>query len=72
MQRTATHFPYNPGWVSGCGKPWGWTRGRPRSLGLMEARDNRFLVLGIPDVAGHHSRAKNKVGGLGWFSHPWG
>ena len=28
----------------------GWTRGSPRSLGLTEARDNRFLVSGIQDT----------------------
>jgi hypothetical protein len=39
----------------------GWTRGSLRSLGLMEARDNRFLVLGIPDATGHHRRAENKM-----------
>ena len=33
-----------------------------RSLGLMEARDSRFLVLGIPDTAGHCGRAENKMG----------
>jgi hypothetical protein len=39
-----------------------WTRGSPRSLGLTEARDNRFLVSGIPDTAGHLGRAENKMG----------
>ena len=38
-----------------------WTRGSPRSLGLTEARDNRFSVSGIPDTAGHHGRAENQV-----------
>jgi hypothetical protein len=52
--------------VSGCGKPQTpargeWTRGRPRSLGFTEARDNRFSVSGIPDTAGHCGRAENKV-----------
>jgi hypothetical protein len=42
-----------------------WTSGSPRSLGLMEARDNRFSVLGIPDAAGHHRRAENKGGAPG-------
>jgi hypothetical protein len=32
----------------------GWTRVGPRSLGLTEARDSRFSVLDIPDIAGHH------------------
>jgi hypothetical protein len=49
-----------------------WTRGSLRSLGLTEARDNRFSVLGIPDKAGHHRRTENKMGALGWFSHPQG
>lgn len=68
-RKTATHFPRCPGKVSVCGKPLdsgSVEDGQGAVLG------NRFLVLGIPDVAGHHSRAKNKVGGLGWFSHPWG
>jgi hypothetical protein len=43
----------------------GWTRGRSRSLGLMEARDNRFSVSGIPDTTGHRRRAENKMGPLG-------
>ena len=42
----------------------GWTRGSLRSLGLTEARDNRFSVLGIPDTTGHHGRAENKMGSL--------
>ena len=42
-----------------------WTRGSPRSLGLMEARDNRFSVSDIPDAAGHRGRAENKVRALG-------
>jgi hypothetical protein len=49
-----------------------WTRGSPRSLGLMETRDNRFSVSVIPDTAGHHRRAENKVRGL-WAARPaWG
>jgi hypothetical protein len=32
-------------------------RGSLRSLGLMEARDNRFTVSSIPDTAGHQGRA---------------
>ena len=39
----------------------GWIRGSLRSLGLTEARDNRFSVSGIPDTAGHHRRAEKKV-----------
>jgi hypothetical protein len=39
----------------------GWTSGGLRSLDLMEARDKRCSVLGIPDVARHHRRAENKV-----------
>ena len=54
--RTATRFPRGPGWVSGCGKPLiplggGWTKGSSRSLGLMEARDKRFSVSGIPNTS---------------------
>ena len=45
---------------------WGvWTSGIPRSLSLMDARDNRFSVSGIPDTAGHLGRAENKMGALG-------
>ena len=56
-----------PGWVPGCRKPQTpapgrWTRGSLRSLGLTEARDNRFSVSGIPDATGHCRRAENKVG----------
>ena len=39
-----------------------------RFLGLTEARDNRFSVSGIPDTAGHHGRAENKLGGPGGIS----
>jgi hypothetical protein len=39
----------------------GWTRGSPRSLGLTEARDNRFSVSGIPDTTVHCRRAENKI-----------
>ena len=39
-----------------------WKRGNQRSLGLTEARDNRFSVLGIPDTTGHYGRAENKMG----------
>jgi hypothetical protein len=48
----------------------GWTRSSLRSLGLTEARDNRFSVLGIPDTAGHLGRTENKMGTLGaaWLS----
>ena len=35
-----------------------------RSLGLTEARDNRFSVSGIPDAPGHRRRAENKMGAL--------
>ena len=42
----------------------GWARGSLRSLDLTEARDNRLLVLGIPDTTGHHGRAENKMGSL--------
>ena len=50
----------------------GWTRGSPRSLGLTEARDNRFSVSGIPDASGHCGRAENKVEAPGWLGHTWG
>jgi hypothetical protein len=43
----------------------GWTKDSPRSLGLMEARDNRFSVLGIPDAAGYREELRIK-----WS--PWG
>jgi hypothetical protein len=41
-----------------------------QSLGLMEVRDNRFSVSGIPDIVGHFGRAESKVGALGaaWSS----
>ena len=56
-----------PGWVPGCRKPQTpapgrWTRGSLRSLGLTEARDNRFSVSGIPDATGHYRRAENIMG----------
>ena len=44
---------------------WGWTRGSPRSLGLNEARDNRFSVSGVPDTTGHLGRPENKMEALG-------
>jgi hypothetical protein len=52
--------------MSGCG----WARGSSRSLGLTEARDNRFSVAGIPDAIGHRRRAENKVRapGMAWTS----
>jgi hypothetical protein len=40
----------------------GWTRSSLRSLGLTEARDNRFSVSGIPDATGHYRRAENIMG----------
>ena len=43
----------------------GCTKGILRSLGLMEASDNRFSVLSIPDTAGHRGKAENKVEALG-------
>lgn len=39
----------------------GWTGGSPRSLDLMEARNNRFSVSDIPDTAGYLGRAENKM-----------
>ena len=42
--------------------------GSPRSLGLTEARDNRFSVSDIPDTAVWCGRAENKVGALGGSS----
>ena len=47
----------------------GWTRGSLRTMGLGEARDNRFSISGIPDAAGHRRRAENKVGAL-WVDQP--
>ena len=35
----------------------------------MEARDNRFSVLGIPDAAGRRGKAENKVEAL-WAARP--
>jgi hypothetical protein len=77
MPRTAAYFPCSPGSVSVCGKPQTPALGGGvrltgcslRSLGLTEARDNRFSVSGIPDTAGHHGRAENKVGAL-WAAWP--
>ena len=48
----------------------GWTRVTLRSLGLTEARGNRYSVLGIPDTTGHSRRAENKMGaqGVAWSS----
>jgi hypothetical protein len=63
--------PRGPRWVSGCGKPQNqahqgeWTRTSLRCLGLTEARDDRFSVLGILDVARHWRRAENKMGTSG-------
>jgi hypothetical protein len=39
----------------------GWRGSSPRSLGLTEARDNRFSVCDIPGAAVCHRRAENKV-----------
>ena len=44
-------------------------RGSPKSLGLIETRDNRFSVWGIPEAAGCRGRAENKVGALGVAGH---
>ena len=68
--RTAACFSRGPRWVSGCVKPWtpalmGWTEGTLKSLGLTEARENRFSVLDIPDATVCHRRAENKVGSPG-------
>ena len=46
--------------------------GSPRSLGLMEARDNRFSVSGIPDTARHCRRPENKMGARGQLGQPQG
>ena len=40
------------------------------SLGSMEARDNRFSLLNIPDAAVCHERTENIVGTLGGL-WPW-
>ena len=56
-----------PRWASGCGepqKPRPGGRGKgisPRSLALMEARDDRFSFSDIPDIAVCYRRAENKV-----------
>ena len=66
-QRIAARFPRVcvQLWEATDPAHWGWTRGSPRSLDLIEARDNRFSVSGIPDTAGHHGRAENKMGAPG-------
>lgn len=50
--------------------PQGVDKGSPMSLGLKEARDNKFSVSGIPDTTGHHRRGENKMNrhfrGAGW------
>jgi hypothetical protein len=80
MWKTATGFPRGP---SGClaveshgPQQWGWCGGWNRvilrSLGLTEARGNRFSVSGIPDTAGHRGRAENKVEAPGHLCQPWG
>ena len=57
--------------MSGCGKPQNpvgegaWRGSSPRSLGLTEARDDRFSVSDIPDFAVCLERAENKVGATG-------
>lgn len=61
LRSTAASFQRGPGWVSDCGRhrtpargDWGvWTSGILRSLSLMDARDNRLSVSGIPDTVGH-------------------
>jgi hypothetical protein len=67
--RTVACFPHVLGGCLAVGSyrpsPWGRTRGRHRCLGLMEARDNRFSVSGIPDTAGHCKKAENKMGAPG-------
>jgi hypothetical protein len=50
----------------------GWTRGSSRSLGLMETRDNRFSVSGIPDATEHCRRAENKMETPGQLGHSQG
>jgi hypothetical protein len=40
------------------------------SLGLTEARDDRFSVLEIPDATECHGRAENKVRARGQLSQP--
>ena len=58
-RRTATYFPCNPEWVSGCLKPL-----NPSSAGGGQGAvlDTRFSASGIPDTAGHHGRAENRMG----------
>ena len=40
----------------------------------MEARDNKFLVSGIPDTTGYQEELRTKWGGGSqrWFTQPWG
>jgi hypothetical protein len=68
-RKTAALFPHGPMWVSGCvihqnPIPLSVDKWNPRSLGLMKTRDNRFLVLGIPDATGHHRRTDPMDGQL--------
>jgi hypothetical protein len=51
---------------------WEATEPSPLSQGLTEARDNRFSFSSIPDTAGHHGRAENKIGARELLSHPQG
>ena len=68
--KITAHFPQGPGGgclAVGSYRPIlrGWTRSSPGSLGLTEARDNRFSVSGIPDTDGHCRTAEDKMGALG-------
>ena len=72
------HAPWVGVWLWEATEPQsaGGGEGAPslRSLGLTEARDDRFSVWDIPDVAVCYRRAENKVGcggHQGQLSQPW-
>ena len=44
---------------------WEATESQLAVIGQGASLGNRFSVLGIPDMAGHHGRPENKVGALG-------
>ena len=66
-----------PWWVSSCGEatdpsPQGWIRGSLRSVGLTEARDNRFSVSAFQMPLGTTEELKTKWGPQGQLGHPQG
>ena len=60
--RTASCFPCGRGCVSGHGKSWNPSSGGD---GQGTVLGTRFSALGIPDTAGHHRKAENRMGALG-------